>query len=77
MEGGACASSLANCRFRSPWPVPSLCMAKPKMPLSASEAVASSTTAPAPSPNRMHEFRSSQSTHLWCLFPAAAAGVIG
>lgn len=35
----------------------------PSSPAASSESAASSTIAPAPSPKRMHEFRSSQSTH--------------
>jgi hypothetical protein len=56
--------------FKSSYPFPFECIAYPKipgptsLPLSLSLfPLALKTMAPAPSPNRIHEFRSSQSTH--------------
>lgn len=52
--------------FKSSYPFPFECIAYPKIPGPTSLSLfplALNTMAPAPSPNRIHEFRSSQSTH--------------
>lgn len=54
--------------FKSSYPFPFECIAYPKIPgptslLLSLFPLALNTMAPAPSPNRIHEFRSSQSTH--------------
>mmetsp|Transcript_19283 Transcript_19283/g.30173 ORF Transcript_19283/g.30173 Transcript_19283/m.30173 type:complete len:241 (-) Transcript_19283:287-1009(-) len=58
-------------QFKSLYPLPFECMAYPKIPNPSSLPLSpsfssdrASTIAPAPSPNKIHELRSSQSTHL-------------
>mmetsp|Transcript_13503 Transcript_13503/g.36060 ORF Transcript_13503/g.36060 Transcript_13503/m.36060 type:complete len:359 (-) Transcript_13503:100-1176(-) len=59
-------SSPSYDKLSSQRPLPSLCMSKPRRPQPVPSGLASSlwlmTTAPAPSPKRMHVLRSSQST---------------